>query len=200
MARVAAAIELSEEEERELRAVLRTPSASQQEAMRARIVLRAADGATNTQIAAEVGVSLPTVGLWRRNFCERGLDGLVDAPRSGRPRQIDDGEVARVLAKTLEPPPDGTTHWSVRRLAAATGISPTTVHRIWRDHKLKPHRVRSFKFSRDPQLIEKVIDVVGLYLDPPKGALVLCVDEKTQIQALDRTQPTLPMKPGARSG
>jgi transposase len=196
VARVAAAIDLSAEEERELRAVLRTPSASQQQAMRARIVLRAADGATNTQIAAEVGVSLPTVGLWRRGFCERGLDGLVDAPRSGRPRQIHDDEVQRVLAKTLEPPPDGTTHWSVRRLAAATGISPTTVHRIWRDHKLKPHQVRSFKFSKDPQLVEKVIDVVGLYLAPPKGALVLCVDEKTQIQALDRTQPTLPIKPG----
>jgi transposase len=196
VARVAAAIDLSAEEERELRAVLRTPSASQQQAMRARIVLRAADGATNTQIAAEVGVSLPTVGLWRRSFCERGLDGLVDAPRSGRPRQIDDDEVQRVLAKTLEPPPDGTTHWSVRRLAAATGISPTTVHRIWRDHKLTPHRVRSFKFSKDPQLVEKVVDVVGLYLAPPTGALVLCVDEKTQIQALDRTQPTLPMKPG----
>jgi transposase len=196
VARVAAAIDLSAEEERELRAVLRTPSASQQQAVRARIVLRAADGATNTQIAAEVGVSLPTVGLWRRSFCERGLDGLVDAPRSGRPRQIDDDEVGRVLAKTLEPPPDGTTHWSVRRLAAATGISPTTVHRIWRDHKLKPHQVRSFKFSKDPQLVEKVIDVVGLYLAAPKGALVLCVDEKTQIQALDRTQPTLPLKPG----
>jgi transposase len=196
VARVAAVIDLSAEEERVLRAVLRTPSASQQQAMRARIVLRAADGATNTQIAAEVGVSLPTVGLWRRSFCERGLDGLVDAPRSGRPRRIDDDEVQRVLAKTLEPPPDGTTHWSVRRLAGATGISPTTVHRIWRDHKLKPHQVRSFKFSKDPQLVAKVIDVVGLYLAPPKGALVLCVDEKTQIQALDRTQPTLPMKPG----
>jgi transposase len=196
VARVAAAIELSEEEQRELRMVLRTPSATQQQAMRARIVLRASEGVSNTQIAAEVGVSLPTVGLWRRNFCERGLDGLVDAPRSGRPRQIDDDEVRRVLAKTLEPPPDGTTHWSVRRLAAATGISATTVHRIWRDHKLKPHQVRSFKFSKDPQLVEKVIDVVGLYLDPPKGALVLCVDEKTQIQALDRTQPTLPLRPG----
>ena len=101
-----------------------------------------------------------------------------------------------MLAMTLEAPPDGSTHWSVRRLAAATGISSSTVHRIWRDHKLKPHQVRSFKFSKDPQLVEKVIDVVGLYLDPPKGALVLCVDEKTQIQALDRTQPTLPMKPG----
>src|SRR3954454_125051 len=196
MARAAAVIELSEQEERALRSVLRTPSASQQQALRARIVLRAAQGATNTQIAAEAGVSLPTVGLWRRNFARRRLDGLADAPRSGRPRTIDDDEVQRVLAKTLEQPTDGSTHWSVRRLAAATGISPTTVHRIWRDHKLKPHQVRSFKFSKDPQLTEKVVDVVGLYLAPPKGALVLCVDEKTQIQALDRTQATLPMKAG----
>ena len=192
----AAAIELSEEEERELRAVLRRPSVSQQQAVRARIVLRAAEGATNTQIAAEAGVSLPTVGLWRRSFCERRLEGLQDAPRSGRPRTIDDDEVQRVLAKTLETPPDGSTHWSVRRLAAATGLSATTVHRIWREHKLKPHRVRSFKFSKDPQLTEKIVDVVGLYMAPPKGALVLCIDEKTQIQALDRTQPTLPMKAG----
>jgi len=192
----AAAIELSEHEERELRAVLRRSSVSQQQVLRARIVLRAAEGATNTQIAAEAGVSPPTVGLWRRSFCERRLEGLADAPRSGRPRTVDDDEVQRVLAKTLETPPDGCTHWSVRRLAAATGLSPTTVHRIWRDHKLKPHQVRSFKFSKDPQLAEKIVDVVGLYMDPPKGALVLCVDEKTQIQALDRTQPTLPMKAG----
>ena len=196
VARGAAAIDLTDAEERALRGVLRTPSVSQQQALRARIVLRAAEGATNTRIASEVGVSLPTVGLWRRNFAERRLQGLVDAPRSGRPREIDDDEVQRVLAMTLESPPDGSTHWSVRRLAAATGISPTTVHRIWREHKLKPHQVRSFKFSKDPQLVEKVIDVVGLYLAPPKGALVLCVDEKTQIQALDRTQPTLPIKPG----
>jgi transposase len=196
MARAAVAIELSEEQEDALLRVLRTPSASQQQAVRARIVLRAAQGATNTEIAAELGVSLPTVGLWRRNFSEHGVRGLDDAPRSGRPREIDDDEVQRVLAKTLESPSDGSTHWSVRRLAAATGISPTTVHRIWREHKLKPHQVRSFKFSKDPQLTEKVVDVVGLYLDPPKGALVLCVDEKTQIQALDRTQPTLPIKPG----
>ena len=163
----AAAIELSEEEERELRALLRRPSVSQQQALRARIVLRAAQGATNTQIAGEVGVSLPTVGLWRRSFCERGLAGLADAPRSGRPRTIDDDEVQRVLAKTLEKPPDGSTHWSVRRLAGATGLSPTTVHRIWREHKLKPHQVRSFKFSKDPQLTEKIVDVVGLYMAPP---------------------------------
>src|SRR3954471_20008215 len=192
----AAVIELSDEEERELRALLRRPSVSQQQVLRARIVLRAAEGATNTQIAAEAGVSLPTVGLWRRSFCERRLAGLADAPRSGRPRTIDDDEVRRVLAKTLEAPPDGSTHWSVRRLAAASGISPTTVHRIWRDHKLKPHQVRSFKFSNDPQLTEKIVDVVGLYMDPPRGALVLCVDEKTQIQALDRTQATLPIKAG----
>jgi len=196
VARAAVEIELSEEEEGRLRAVLRTPSASQQQALRAKIVLRAAEGATNTQIAAEVGVSLSTVGLWRRSFSERGLEGLADAARSGRPRQIDDDEVQRVLATTLEAPTDGSTHWSVRRLAAATGLSPTTVHRIWRDHKLKPHQLRSFKFSRDPRLAEKIVDVVGLYLDPPKGAVVLCVDEKTQIQALDRTQPTLPLRPG----
>jgi transposase len=182
VARSAATIELSDQEEAELRAVLRRPSGSQQEAMRARIVLRAAEGATNTQIAAEVGVSLPTVGLWRRNFSERGLAGLETAPRAGRPREIDDAEVQRVLAMTLQTPPDGSTHWSARRLAAAAGISASTVHRIWREHKLKPHQVRSFKFSRDPQLVEKVIDVVGLYLAPPKGALVLCVDEETPTQ------------------
>jgi transposase len=196
VARAAPTIELSEEEERELLAVLRTPSASQQQALRARIVLRAADGTPNTQIAAEEGVSLPTVGLWRRNFAQRRLAGLTDAARAGRPRAIDDDDVQRVLAKTLERPPDGSTHWSVRRLAVATGLAPTTVHRIWREHKLRPHQIRSFKFSKDPQLAEKIVDVVGLYMAPPKGAMVLCVDEKTQIQALDRTQATLPMKPG----
>ena len=196
MARNVSIIELSDDEQAALERVLDTPSASQQQAMRARIVLRAAEGATNTQIAAEVGVSLPTVGLWRRNFSERGLAGLETAPKSGRPREIDDAEVQRVLAMTLETPPDGTTHWSARRLATATGISASTVHRIWREHKLKPHQVRSFKFSKDPQLTEKIVDVIGLYMDPPKGAIVLFVDEKTQIQALDRTQPGLPIKQG----
>ena len=165
-----------------MRSWLRRPSVPQQKVTRARIVLRAAEGATNTQIAAETHVSLPTVSLWRRNFCQRRIDGLADAPRSGRPRQIDDDEVRRVVAMTLQKPPDGSTHWSVRRLAQATGLSPTTVHRIWRDHKLKPHQVRSFKFSKDPQLAEKVIDVVGLYMDPPEGALVLCTDEETPTQ------------------
>ena len=180
MARAAAMIELSEEEQRVLQGVVRTPSVSGQRALRARIVLRAAEGVSNTQIARELGASVPTVGLWRRSFCERRLEGLRDAPRSGRPRQIDDDQVQRVLAQTLEPPPDGTTHWSVRRLAEATGISPTTVHRILREHQLKPHQVRSFTFSEAPRLAEKVIDVVGLYLDPPKG--VLCVDEETPTQ------------------
>jgi len=182
VARSAATIELSEEEESALRAVLRTPSVSQQQAMRARIVLRAAHGVSNTKIAAEVGVSLPTVGLWRRNFSERGVDGLRTAPRTGRPRVICDDDVQRVLTMTLQTPPDGSTHWSARRLAAAAGISASTVQRIWREHKLKPHQVRSFKFSKDPQLVQKVTDVVGLYLAPPKGALVLCVDEETQTQ------------------
>jgi len=189
-------IELSEVDESALRGVMRAASSTQQEALRARIVLRAAAGATNRQIAAETGASLPTVGLWRANFAERGRAGLVDRARSGRPRTIDPDRVQHVLAKTLEPPPDGTTHWSVRRLAEATGLSATTVARIWREHRLKPHQTRTFKFSNDPQLVQKVIDVVGLYLDPPAGALVLCVDEKTQIQALDRTQPTLPLRPG----
>ena len=196
MARSAAVIELADGDEFALRSVIRAPSSTQQEALRARIVLRAAEGATNREIAAETGASLPTVGLWRANFARAGRAGLADRPRSGRPRALDEEQIQRVLAKTLEPPPDGTTHWSVRRLADATGLSPTTVHRIWREHKLKPHQTRTFKFSKDPQLVEKVIDVVGLYLDPPDGALVLCVDEKTQIQALDRTQPILPMRPG----
>src|SRR3954463_733301 len=137
MARAAAAIELSEPEERELRALLRRASVSQQKALRARIVLRAAEGATNTQIAAELGVSLPTAGLWRRSFAERHLAGLADAPRCGRPRTIDDDEVQRVVAMTLQTPPDGSTQWSVRRLAAATGISPTTGDRVWGGDKLK---------------------------------------------------------------
>ncbi len=184
----------------ELRRRVRTPSLAQKDVVRARIVLRAAEGASNTDIASEVGVSLPTVGLWRSQFARQGLAGLADRPRSGRPRRIDEATVQRVLAKTLEPPPAGESHWSVRRLARETGLSSATVHRIWRQHRLKPHRTRTFKYSRDPQLVAKVIDIVGLYLDPPQGALVLCVDEKTQVQALDRTQPILPLRPGLPEG
>jgi transposase len=138
VARSAVAIELSEADEAALRGVVRARSSTQQQALRARIVLRAAEGATNRQIAAETGASLPTVGLWRTNFAAQGRAGLVDRARSGRPRTVDEGQVQRILAKTLEPPPDGTTHWSVRRLAQVTGVSPTTVHRIWCGHRLKP--------------------------------------------------------------
>lgn len=198
--RAAAAIMLSPDQESELRRRVRTPSIAQKDALRARIVLRAAQGASNTEIAGELGLSLPTVSLWRTQFAREGLAGLADRPRSGRPRAIDEETVQRVLAKTLEPPPAGESHWSVRRLASETGLSHSTVHRIWRTHRLKPHRTRTFKYSRDPQLVAKVIDIVGLYLDPPEGALVLCVDEKTQLQALDRTQPILPLRPGLPEG
>jgi transposase len=196
MARTAAAIELSPEQAAELRRLARAPSVANQTALRARIVLRAAEGASNTEIGRELGLSLPRVGLWRTKFAREGLAGLADRPRSGRPSTIDEALVQRVLSKTLEPPPRGESHWSVRRLAKELGLAPTTVHRIWREQKLKPHRVRTFKHSRDPQLVAKVVDIVALYLNPPDGALVICVDEKTQVQALDRTQPILPLRPG----
>jgi transposase len=200
MPRSAAAVLLSPAEEAELRRVVRTPSSPQQAASRARIVLRAAEGASNRQIADEVGMSELRVGGWRTKFIAQGLSGLSDRPRSGRPRTIDDAMVQRVIAKTLERPPGGESHWSIARLARATGVSATSVERIWREHRLKPHQTRTFKYSTDPELQAKVIDVVGLYLDPPEGALVLCVDEKTQIQALDRTQPILPIRPGLPEG
>ena len=196
MPRAAPAIDLSAEQAAELRRLVRAASTPQQRALRARIVLRAAEGATNQAIARELATSLPTVGLWRAKFAREGLAGLSDRPRSGRPRTIDDATVQRVLAKTLEAPPTDASHWSVRRLAKEIGLPPSTVHRIWRTHRLAPHQTRTFKYSRDPELAAKVVDIVSLYLHPPEGALVLCVDEKTQVQALDRTQPLLPLRPG----
>lgn len=166
-------------------------------AQRSRIVLAAAQGETNTAIAAEIGVSLPTVRRWRGRFAERGLDGLLDEPRPGQPRKISDEQIEEVIVKTLEStPPDGGTHWSTRRMAAATGLNQTAISRIWRAFGLQPHRVEHWKLSKDPLFVEKVRDIVGLYLDPPERAFVLCVDEKSQIQALDRSAPTLPMLPG----
>ena len=165
-------------------------------ATRARIVLRAADGVANERIAAELGVDKMTVLLWRRRFEAKRTAGLADAPRPGRAPVYGRSERDRVIALTLEPPPEGVTHWSARRMAARTGISITTIQRIWAEADLKPHRIETFKFSTDPALEAKIRDVVGLYLDPPEGAIVLSVDEKTQIQALDRTQPMLPMRPG----
>lgn len=187
---------ITDEEGSELRGWARRPKTAQGMAMRARIVLAAADGWTNTDIAEDLGVSRPTVGKWRRRFVEMGLDGLVDTPRPGAPRQVGDEEVERVIARTLEETPPNATHWSTRSMADATGLSQSTIARIWRAFSLQPHRIETFKLSNDPLFVSKVRDIVGLYMDPPDKALVLCVDEKSQIQALERTQPLLPMRPG----
>jgi transposase len=166
-------------------------------AQRSRIVLACAEGQTNTAAAEQIGVSVPTVRRWRGRFAERRLDGLLDEPRPGQPRKITDERVQEVIVKTLETaPPDGGTHWSTRQMAAATGLNQTAVSRIWRAFGLQPHRVEHWKLSKDPLFVEKVRDIVGLYLDPPERAMVLCVDEKSQIQALDRSAPTLPVLPG----
>jgi transposase-like protein/transposase len=164
-------------------------------ALRARIVLAAAEGERTSSICHRLGVSRPTVSLWKKRYQALGLDGLDDAQRSGRPKTIDD---ARIIAATLEPPPErlGVTHWSSRLLAAHLGIGDATVARAWRKYRVQPWRRQTFKFSTDPELEAKVRDVVGLYLNPPEKAVVLCVDEKSQIQALDRTAPILPLRPG----
>ena len=167
-------------------------------ALRARMVLLAAEGQSNTEIAARVGCSRQAVMRWRGRYVRHGLDGLDDQPRSGRPRTIDDTRRAEIVAVTLAGPPlaSGLTHWSTRTLAKHLNLSRMTVARVWADHDLAPHRIETFKFSTDPELLAKVTDLCGLYLEPPAGAVVLCVDEKSQIQALDRTAPTLPLRPG----
>jgi transposase len=187
---------LSSEERETLERWRRRHSTSQALALRARIVLGSADGATNTAIARELRLTKQTVGKWRSRFLLHRLDGLLDEPRPGAPRSISDAEVERVVVQTLESKPKDATHWSTRSLAKASGLSRSSVHRIWQAFGLRPHRSESFKLSNDPLLIEKVRDIVGLYLDPPERALVLSVDEKPQIQALDRSQPVLPMRPG----
>jgi transposase len=165
-------------------------------ARRADIVLRCADGLSSAQVAAELRVTRNTVCKWRSRYIEQGLAGLLDEPRSGAPRTVSDEAVEKVVTTTLEEMPRDATHWSTRSMAERSGVSRTTVRRIWSAFGLQPHRVENFKLSNDPQFIEKVRDIVGLYLNPPEAALVLCVDEKAQIQALDRTQPILPMAPG----
>ena len=162
----------------------RRPKTAQVLALRARIVLACADGRSNTAVAAELRVCVDTVGKWRSRFLEQRLGGLLDQPRSGRPRMIDDADVERVIALTLETTPKDVTHWSTRSMARRSGLSHNTVSRIWRAFALQPHRTETFKLSADPLFIEKVRDIVGLYLNPPDRALVLCVDEKSQIQAL----------------
>jgi transposase len=179
-----------------LELLARRPKTAQRSAMRARIVLRAAEGFTNQEIARRLGVTGSTVGKWRERFRVRGIEGLTDEPRPGAPRQITDEAVERAVTQTLESFPRAATHWSTRSLAAETGLSQSAVVRIWRSFGLQPHRSETFKLSTDPQLVEKVRDIVGLYLNPPECAIVLCVDEKTQVQALDRTQPILPLRPG----
>ena len=163
---------------------------------RCRIILRCADGLSNKAVAAELGVHEHTVGKWRRRFLRERVEGLLDEARPGRPRTIDDDQVAAVIERTLRSTPIDATHWSIRSMAAATGFSHTTIRRIWTAFGLQPHRYETFKLSSDPLFVDKVRDIVGLYLSPPNRALVLSVDEKSQIQALDRDQPVLPMMPG----
>src|SRR5512134_1267467 len=189
-------IELNDTERSELRARARRRKIARADAMRSEIVLLAADGMTNLAIAERLGTTRVTVATWRRRFAAGRLDGLVDEPRPGAPRKIGDEKIAEVVTTTLETMPAAATHWSTRSMAKATGVSVSTVHRIWRAFSLQPHRSETFKLSTDPLFVEKDRDIGGLYLDPPDRALVLCVDEKSQIQALDRTQPLLPMRPG----
>jgi transposase len=187
---------LGDEQRAVLEGWVRRRTSAQALALRARIVLLCAGGMSNESVARELGVTGQTVGKWRRRFLERGPAGLLDEPRPGAPRTVGDEAVERVIALTLEEAPKDATHWSRRSMAARAGVSASSVGRIWRAFALQPHRTETFKLSTDPQFVEKVRDVVGLYLDPPERALVLCVDEKSQIQALDRTQPIFPLMPG----
>lgn len=174
----------------------RRPKTAQALALRARIVLQCAAGQSNTEVAERFGVTKQMVGKWRARFVAQRVDGLLDEPRPGAPRTISDASVERVIRKTLEATPKDATHWSTRSMAKASGLSQSAVVRIWRAFGLQPHRIETFKLSTDPLFIEKVRDIVGLYLNPPEHALVLCVDEKTQVQALNRSQPLLPLRPG----
>ncbi len=189
--------EVSDAQREELEGWLRRRNTAQALALRARIVLQSAAGRSDQVVAQALGTTRATVGKWRRRFLRNGCDGLLDEPRPGAPRRVSDEDVERVVVRTLETTPRGATHWSRESMARACGLSASTVGRVWRAFALKPHRSETFKLSRDPLFIEKVRDIVGLYLHPPERAVVLFVDEKSQIQALNRTQPVLPMRPGA---
>jgi transposase len=193
---IAVAVELSDDERARLESWVQRRSSAQALALRARIVLLAADGLKNTEIAERLDVDHATVRKWRSRFAARRLEGVLDEPRPGRPRTITDEQVEEVIVRTLETTPKDATHWSTRSMAREVGLTQSAVLRIWRAFGLQPHRVETWKLSKDPQFIEKVRDVVGLYLNPPERAVVLCVDEKSQIQALDRTAPILPLLPG----
>ena len=187
---------VSEEQRSELRRLAAQARSSRAVAFRARIILGCASGLSNAAVAARLRTTGFTVGFWRSRFIAEGIAGLGDEPRPGAPREIGDEKIEQVVRLTLEKTPKGATHWSSRMLAGRTGLSRSTISRIWRAFGLKPHRSESFQLSRDPLLVEKVRDIVGLYMEPPHHALVLCVDEKSQIQALSRTQPVLPMRTG----
>uniref|UniRef100_UPI0004673637 IS630 family transposase n=1 Tax=Streptomyces exfoliatus TaxID=1905 RepID=UPI0004673637 len=187
---------LSDEERTALEGWVRRRSTPQAWALRCRIILASAEGASNKDVAARLGSTAHAVGRWRARFVEHRIAGLGDMPRSGGPRSVTDEQVAALVTKTLQSAPKSATHWSTRSMAKELGLSQSTVSRVWRAFGLQPHRSQTFKLSTDPYFVDKVHDVVGLYLDPPERALVFCVDEKSQIQALDRSQPVLPMMPG----
>lgn len=189
-------ITLQPAERKKLEMLARRPKTAQRLALRSKIVLRAADGSSNQEIARQLGCTGATVGKWRQRFRQQGLDGLADEPRPGAPRQITDTQVEEAVTRTLEGAPPGATHWSTRSLAREVGLSQRAVVRIWHAFGLQPHRSETFKLSQDPFFVEKVRDIVGLYLHPPEHAVVLSVDEKSQVQALNRTQPILPLRPG----
>ena len=187
---------VTEEERERLQSLAHRSRSQPMLARRARVVLACAEGLDNKAVAKRLRCSLGMVGKWRGRFLKTGLEGLYDEPRPGAPRRVGDDKIEAVVIQTLERTPRGQTHWSTRELASASGLSRMTISRIWRAFGLQPHRTESFKLSPDPLLIEKVRDIVGLYMNPPDHAVVFCVDEKSQIQALDRTQPMLPMRPG----
>ncbi len=192
----APAIDLTPEEREELERLVRRRKTAQALSLRAQIILSSEEGHTNVEIARRLDIYRGTVGKWRSRFADNRIDGLLDEPRPGAPRRIGDEKIEEIIRLTLESKPKDATHWSTWSMARKTGVSQKTIRRIWHAFGLQPHRTETFKLSKDPYFIEKVRDIVGLYLNPPDKALVLCVDEKTQIQALDRTQPLLPMRPG----
>lgn len=196
MARTHEIYEITAEDLKALEALLRSPKTAQSIALRARIVLLSGTGQTVDEVADSLGTSTRAVYKWRNRFRTTGIDGLKDLPRPGQPKKITPAKAKEVLTMTVECIPREATHWSVRLMAKAAGITTWQVRQIWEASDLKPHRLKTFKISKDPHFAEKVVDVVGLYMDPPDNALVLSVDEKTQIQALDRTQPMLPLRPG----
>jgi putative transposase len=197
---VARAVVLSDEQQKQLESFAASRSLSHAQVERAKIILKASSGMQNIQIAEELSTSRETVGKWRKRFVERGIEGLYDELRPGRPRSIEDERLAELIRKTLQTTPEGSPHWSCRTMAEAIGVSKSTVQRIWNSFGLQSHRQRHFKLSNDPFFVEKVRDIVGLYLNPPENAMVLCVDEKSQCQALERTQPMLPIGLGYVEG